>query len=141
MILKVKFPWHTFGIPSNLIDHNAVIRAAEKAQISDTIDSLNKGYNTLVGERGIQLSGGQKQRIGIARALYKNSSLIIFDEATSSLDIKTEMDVMRAIDSIKQDITIILVAHRLTTLQNCDKVYQITQGKIIHLENFSSKYT
>lgn len=122
-----------FGIPYNLIDKNKVIQAATKAQISNTIESLEYKYDTIVGERGIKLSGGQRQRIGIARALYKNADVIIFDEATSALDNTTESEVMDSINSLDQNLTIIIVAHRLTTLKNCDKIFEFTtSGLRIH---------
>lgn len=119
-----------FGVPRENIDIERVKAAAHKAQISQLIESLENQYNTLVGERGVRLSGGQRQRIGIARALYKKSSLIIFDEATSALDNETESAVMRAINAIDSDVTIIIVAHRLTTLSSCDEIYDLSNGKI-----------
>jgi ABC-type multidrug transport system fused ATPase/permease subunit len=122
-----------FGIPYNLIDKSKVIEAASKAQISNTIDLLDHKYDTIVGERGIKLSGGQRQRIGIARALYKNADVIIFDEATSALDNITENEVMESINNLEKNLTIIIVAHRLTTLKNCDKIFEFTNsGIIIH---------
>jgi ATP-binding cassette subfamily B protein len=83
-----------------------------------------------VGERGVRLSGGQRQRIGIARALYKRAKVLIFDEATSALDTETELSVMESIDSLDRDLTIILVAHRITTLSRCDKIYELEQGRV-----------
>ena len=119
-----------FGIPPEQIDMERVKQAARQAQIATTIESWAKQYDTFVGERGIRLSGGQRQRIGIARALYKAADVIIFDEATSALDNDTERAVMQAIDSIGKGITILIIAHRLSTLQNCDRVYELEQGKI-----------
>ena len=99
--------------------------------IFDFINTLPKGFDTYVGERGVRLSGGQKQRIGIARALYKKSKILIFDEATSALDNKTEAKVMECLDNlIDEDITIILIAHRLSTLVNCDAVYEVSNSNL-----------
>ena len=92
---------------------------------------MNNGYETLVGERGIRLSGGERQRIGIARALYHNPSLIIFDEATSALDNLTEKAVLEAINSLQNKVTIVMVAHRLATVKNCDTIFLLEQGEIL----------
>lgn len=120
-----------FGVPVEKIDMHQVVRAAEKAQISQTIESWKEKYQTLVGERGVRLSGGQRQRIGIARALYKRADVIVFDEATSALDNATESEVMKSINAISDDVTVIIVAHRLSTLHSCDTVYEISDGKIV----------
>jgi ATP-binding cassette subfamily B protein len=125
-----------FGVPLDEIDYARVRRAAKSAQISDTIELLEQGYDTIVGERGIRLSGGQRQRIGIARALYKQADVIIFDEATSALDNNTELEVMRAIENLGPDLTIIIVAHRLSTLQNCSEVIELANGKISRRGNY-----
>lgn len=114
-----------FGVPLDLIDLERVRKAAEQAQIAETIESWTSGYGTLVGERGLRLSGGQRQRIGIARALYKRSNLLIFDEATSALDEGTESSVMQSIDSLAEDLTLIFVTHRINTLRNCDNVVEL----------------
>lgn len=119
-----------FGIPPEKIDHERVKYAARQAQIADTIESWSHQYDTVVGERGIRLSGGQRQRIGIARALYKQADVIVFDEATSALDNETENAVMQAIESIGKDITILIVAHRLTTLKGCDRIVELEQGQV-----------
>jgi ATP-binding cassette, subfamily B, bacterial PglK len=119
-----------FGTPKDQIDHERVRQAAQQAQIADTIESWNKQYQTFVGERGIRLSGGQRQRIGIARALYKQADVIILDEATSSLDNKTEQDVMQVIKGLSKDFTLLIVAHRLTTLKNCTQIVEIGEGGI-----------
>jgi ATP-binding cassette subfamily B protein len=119
-----------FGIPKDNIDYERVKRAAEQAQISDVIESLAKGYNTLVGERGVRLSGGQRQRIGIARALYKQASVIIFDEATSALDNATEQAVMESIDNLSSDLTVLIIAHRLSTIQNVHQIVKLSPGKL-----------
>lgn len=114
-----------FGVPAEEIDDNLINYAAEKAQLLDFINTLPKGYDTIIGERGIRLSGGQRQRIGIARAFYKKSEIIILDEATSSLDNETESSVMAGIEEIQGDITVIVIAHRLSTLKSCSKVFEI----------------
>ena len=93
--------------------------------------SWDNGYNTVVGERGVRISGGQRQRIAIARALYKSASVIIFDEATSALDSKTESSVMDSITELSKDLTIIIVAHRLSTLKNCSNIIELYDGKIL----------
>ncbi len=121
-----------FGIESKKIDKKRLKEAAKLAQISEFIDSTEDKYNTFIGERGIRLSGGQAQRIGIARAIYNNKKIIIFDEATSSLDTETEKKVMDSIKSFRKDITIIIVAHRLSTLNICDRLIKISNGKIIY---------
>lgn len=120
-----------FGVPKDSIDNNKVYQSAKKAQIYDHIAGLKEGFNTMVGERGVRLSGGQQQRIGIARALYKNASVLIFDEATSALDNNTELEVMSAIEKIGKDITILFVAHRLTTIKHCDLIIELSNGNIV----------
>lgn len=119
-----------FGVSSDRIDIERVRWAAEQAQIAQTIESWSSGYETLVGERGMRLSGGQRQRIGIARALYKQAGVIIFDEATSALDNETERAVMQAIDGLSKDLTVIIVAHRLSTLKNCTMVVELEGGRV-----------
>ena len=122
-----------FGVPSTLIDIERVKKAAEIAQISLTIDGWSEGYGTLVGERGLRLSGGQRQRIGIARALYKEANVIILDEATSALDSETESAVMRGIENLGREITILIIAHRLTTLKSCDFIVELNLGSIVSI--------
>ncbi|WGZ96167.1 MAG: ABC transporter ATP-binding protein [Candidatus Thiothrix putei] len=119
-----------FGVPLAKIDLERVKQAAKQAHIATFIENLPDGYQTLVGERGVRLSGGQRQRIGIARALYKQASVIVFDEATSALDNETEANVMEAIESLSNNLTIIIIAHRLSTLRKCDVIYNIFRGKI-----------
>jgi ATP-binding cassette subfamily B protein len=120
-----------FGVPPELIDIARVRHAAQRAQISQFIESSPAGYNTVVGERGVRLSGGQRQRIGIARALYKQATVLVFDEATSALDGETEDAVMQAIDSLDKELTIFVIAHRLTTLKSCTQVVELAGGRII----------
>lgn len=120
-----------FGVPKNKVDMAAVEKAARIAALHDfVIHDLPKGYDTLVGERGVRLSGGQRQRIGIARALYSDPSLLILDEATSALDNITERVVMEAVQNIRADKTIILIAHRLTTVRQCDVIFLLDKGRI-----------
>jgi len=119
-----------FGVPTAQIDHEQVKRAARQAQIADIIEKWPKKYKTFVGERGVRLSGGQRQRIGIARALYKQADVIIFDEATSALDNETEQAVMRSIENLGNNLTILIIAHRLTTLKNCTKIVELGDGGI-----------
>lgn len=119
-----------FGIPMVEIDMQRVQRAADQAQISSYVASLPGGYKTRVGESGVRLSGGQRQRIGIARALYKQAELIVFDEATSALDIETENAVMSAINDLGPDLTVLIIAHRLSTLRGCDQLVELKAGRV-----------
>jgi ABC-type multidrug transport system fused ATPase/permease subunit len=119
-----------FGVPREAIDFDRVRQAALQAQIADFIESRKDGYDTFVGERGIRLSGGQRQRIGIARALYKQASVLVFDEATSALDNATEKSVMDAIEGLNRDITILIIAHRFTTVQRCDTIVELEHGRV-----------
>lgn len=126
-----------FGIPQDEIDFERVRQAAQKAHISDLIESWNEKYDTRVGERGVRLSGGQRQRIGIARALYKKADVVVFDEATSALDNDTENSVMESIDSLDVNLTVILVAHRLSTLKNCSQIIELVDGKVSRMGPYS----
>lgn len=119
-----------FGVPRDLIDMKRVKLAAEQAQIASFIESSEQGYQSFVGERGIRLSGGQRQRLGIARALYKKAPVLVLDEATSALDTRTEEKVMDAINSLSESLTVIIVAHRLSTLESCDRVIRLEQGVV-----------
>jgi ATP-binding cassette subfamily B protein len=119
-----------FGVPRDQIDLDRAKMAAQMAQIAETIAGLAKGYDTRVGEHGVRLSGGQRQRLGIARALYKKADVLILDEATSALDSETEAAVMLAIENLPIDLTIIIVAHRVTTLKNCTEIIELDQGRI-----------
>jgi ATP-binding cassette subfamily B protein len=120
-----------FGVEPDKIDMKKVRESAQKAQIAETIEALPQKYDTFVGERGIRLSGGQRQRIGIARALYKNAQVIVFDEATSALDSETEIAVMEGIERLSDDLTILIVAHRVSTLKRCDKIFRMDKGEVI----------
>ena len=119
-----------FGVPPQFIDYALVQHAARQAQIEEFIEQQALKYQALVGERGVRLSGGQRQRIGIARALYKRASVLIFDEATSALDSETEHAVMQSIEQLSRELTIILIAHRVTTVERCGAVYEVAGGKI-----------
>ena len=125
-----------FGIEVEDIELEQVERAA--AQLSSFVDTLAEGYDTVIGERGVRLSGGQRQRIGIARALYKNASLLVFDEATSALDGETEESVMKAIAGLDRDLTLLIVAHRLSTVSLCDRVVRLEAGHIVEIGDFES---
>ena len=118
------------GEPPEQIDFARVHQAAQQAQMAKTIESWEHKYSTLVGERGVRLSGGQRQRIGIARALYKKADVFVFDEATSALDTNTEGAVMEAIEKLGGQHTVIMVAHRLTTLRNCTQIVELEDGRI-----------
>lgn len=119
-----------FGLAFDQIDLDRVCEAAHKAQIGLDIESWQYGYNTMVGERGVRLSGGQRQRIGIARALYKKASVIIFDEATSALDEATEALVMQSIDKLDAQVTVLIIAHRMSTLKKCDTIFELNGGAV-----------
>jgi ATP-binding cassette, subfamily B, bacterial PglK len=120
-----------FGVPREAIDLDRVKQVARQAQIAEFIESRPEAYDVSVGERGIRLSGGQRQRIGIARALYKQASVLVFDEATSALDNATEQSVMDAIDGLDRDLTIVLIAHRLTTVRRCDTIIELEDGRLV----------
>ena len=113
------------------VDYVRLKEACAMAQLADFVFKLPNGLDTKVGERGIQLSGGQRQRIGIARALYQKSEVIIFDEATSALDDETERAVMKVIDHLDENLTILIIAHRLSTLENCDHIIEIKDGSLL----------
>jgi ABC-type multidrug transport system fused ATPase/permease subunit len=119
-----------FGLEPEQIDMERVRNAARQAQIADFIESSPQGYRGLVGERGVRLSGGQRQRIGIARALYRRAQLLVFDEATNALDNSTEQAVVESIDSLGGELTVVIVAHRVTTLRNCDQIIELGAGEV-----------
>ncbi|MGB0562962.1 MAG: ATP-binding cassette domain-containing protein, partial [Spirulinaceae cyanobacterium] len=126
-----------FGVPAGQIDLERVRTAAASAQLAGFIETLPQNYQTWVGERGVRLSGGQRQRVGIARALYNQASVIVFDEATSALDTRTEQEVMAAIEQLSQELTIILITHRLSTVAKCDRIFELQQGRLIHQGTFT----
>jgi len=120
-----------FGIPDDKIDNEAVERAIKSAQLDELVLSLPDGLNTFVGERGVRLSGGQRQRIGIARALYNDPAILVLDEATSSLDSNTEMEVMNSVSALQGKKTLLIVAHRLSTVEKCDRLYKLQNGVLM----------
>jgi ATP-binding cassette, subfamily B, bacterial PglK len=126
-----------FGLPKDQIDDDAVKSAIRSAQLEEFVASLPEGLNTIVGERGVRLSGGQRQRIGIARALYNNPDVLVLDEATSSLDTDTEHGVMQAVQALQGEKTVIIVAHRLSTVEYCDHLYRLENARIVDEGTFS----
>lgn len=126
-----------FGVGSEQIKEHRVVQVAQQAQVSKMINNLKNKYKTFVGERGVQLSGGQRQRIGIARALYKDSDVLIFDEATSALDNQTEQKIMQQIAKLKDNQTVFIIAHRLTPLEHCDSIIRINSDYTIEQVNFN----
>ena len=126
-----------FGLPKDEIDEVAIEAAIRSAQLEDFVASLPDGLDTIVGERGVRLSGGQRQRIGIARALYNNPDVLVLDEATSSLDTETEHGVMQAVQALQGEKTVIIVAHRLSTVEYCDRLYRLENARIVDEGTFS----
>ena len=126
-----------FGVEKNNIDIKKAKYAIVQAQLETFIESLPENYDTIIGERGVRLSGGQRQRIGIARSLYKQSNIIIFDEATSALDSKTEEATMEAINALDKNLTLILIAHRISTLKNCNTIIEIKNGTIFRTGKYN----
>lgn len=123
-----------YGVKECDIDEEAVRLAIRSAQLEEFIECLPEGIETAIGERGVRLSGGQRQRVGIARALYHNPAVLVLDEATSSLDIKTESEFMETISNLHGKKTLIIIAHRLSTIKHCDSVYRLEHGKLVHDE-------
>ena len=126
-----------FGLPKSAIDDAAVDAAIRAAQLEEFVKTLPLGLETVVGERGVRLSGGQRQRIGIARALYHNPDVLVLDEATSSLDTETEHGVMQAVQALQGDKTVIIVAHRLSTVEYCDRLYRLESSRIVDEGTFA----
>lgn len=127
------------GVAPDQIDDERVKVSARTARVHDFIvEQLDSGYDTLVGERGVRLSGGQRQRLGIARALYNEADLILFDEATSALDNATEKEVMQSIDALSGDKTLVMIAHRLSTLRNCDRLLVLRQGQVVAFDSWAN---
>ncbi|MEA5573572.1 ABC transporter ATP-binding protein [Calothrix sp. UHCC 0171] len=125
-----------FGTPDNLIDQDRLRKAIEVAQLSEVVEQLPQGIKTVVGERGVLLSGGQRQRVGIARVLYHEREILVFDEATAALDNETEQLVTEATKALSGNKTIIIIAHRLQTIEHCDCIYQIEKGRIVKSGNY-----
>ena len=123
-----------------VIDSSLISKAIEDSQLDNFIDKLPNGLKTTVGEMGDKISGGQKQRIGLARAMYKNSDIYILDESTSALDEKTEEKIIQSINSISDEKTIIMVAHRTSTLKNCNKIYKLQNNQITNLGSYSEAF-
>ena len=119
------------GVAPDRIDRDRVHQAARQAQIAEFIESHRQGYDTRVGECGVQLSGGQRQRIGIARALYKKADVLVFDEASSALDTETETAVMKAVSQLDPDLTLFIIAHRVQTLRECDLILRLEDGRLV----------
>jgi ABC-type multidrug transport system fused ATPase/permease subunit len=125
------------GLPDNLVDEDAVVDALRAAQLQDFVAGLPDGLDTVVGERGVRLSGGQRQRIGIARALYNKPEVLVLDEATSSLDTETEHEVMKAVQALQGTKTVVIVAHRLSTVEYCDRLYRLENARVVDEGTFS----
>ncbi len=126
-----------FGVPKDKIDFERVVMVAQQAQIADVISSWPNKYQTKVGERGVRLSGGQRQRIGIARALYRQADIIIFDEATSALDSETERAIMHTIETLPNGITMLIVAHRVSTLKYCSQIVELGSGEVRRIGSYA----
>jgi ABC-type multidrug transport system fused ATPase/permease subunit len=126
-----------FGVPPAEIDQSAAVKAARLAKLHDFIvESLPHGYDTIIGERGVRLSGGQRQRLGIARALYADPAVLVFDEATSAVDRVTEQEVMSALHALGPDKTLILVAHRLSTVRRAERIFLLDRGRLVDVGRF-----
>jgi ABC-type multidrug transport system fused ATPase/permease subunit len=130
-----------FGIRRDAIDLARVRLAAEQAELAEVVAALPRGFDTLIGERGVQLSGGQRQRLGIARALYRRANVLVFDEATSALDTETEAAVMSAIEKLSTDLTIVIIAHRLSTVAACDMIVRLEEGRVVEVEESTARVT
>ena len=119
-----------FGIPDEKIDNERVLISLKKAKLLSFVETLEAGVNTIIGESGVKLSGGQRQRIALARAFYHERGILILDESTSALDSETEQEIIKEINDLKGRVTIIMIAHRHSTLRNCDKVFRLRDGKV-----------
>jgi len=126
-----------FGIEKNLINEQKISECIERSQLKELINNKNLGEDTTTGEKGSKFSGGERQRVGIARALYNNSSLLIFDEATNALDTQTENEIIKTLLGLKNKLSIIIVSHHLSSLKICDKIYYLNEGKIKDEGNLS----
>ena len=120
-----------FGVPPNEIDMGRVLEVSQRARVTEFVAEDLQSFNSTVGERGIRLSGGQRQRIGIARALYKQASVLVLDEATSALDNAMERAVMESVADLGRRLTIVIVAHRVSTLSDCDVIYELSGGRVV----------
>jgi ATP-binding cassette subfamily B protein len=119
------------GVPAGNIDQDKLRDVCRQAELAEFIESLPKGYETAVGERGVRLSGGQIQRIGLARALYKDATVLVLDEATSALDDATEANIIDAVQRLGRSYTVLMIAHRTTTLRECDIIYKLESGRLV----------
>jgi ATP-binding cassette subfamily B protein len=126
-----------FGCAPSKLDISQVRHACRLAQLDEFVEGLPGRYDSLVGERGVRLSGGQRQRIGIARALYKQASVLVLDEATSALDDSTEANVIEAVERLGDEYTILMIAHRITTLRSCDMIYRLDSGRIVESGSYA----
>jgi ABC-type bacteriocin/lantibiotic exporter with double-glycine peptidase domain len=126
------------GIDSHKIDDRKIMRALDKSQLSNFVQTLPDGLNTMLGEKGVRLSGGQKQRIALARAFYHDRNVLVMDESTSALDDETESEIVEEIRQLKGIKTVIVIAHRLTTLKYCDQIYRLDNGKIVEHGSYDS---
>ena len=120
-----------FGLPSDQIDDNLLAESISKAKLNSLVESLPEGVETIIGENGIRFSGGQQQRIAIARAFYSGRSVLILDEATSALDSETESEIVKEIDALKGKFTMVVIAHRISTLKGCNRIIEIKKGKLV----------
>ena len=125
-----------FGIPKDEINKKRVEKSIKQAKIDELISESKDGYQAIVGEQGIRLSGGQRQRVGIARALYKQTDVLVFDEATSALDNNTELEVMKEVSELKRDLTVLIIAHRLSTLKNCDRIIRLNNNGSVDIGTY-----
>jgi ABC-type multidrug transport system fused ATPase/permease subunit len=126
------------GVPDDLVDHTMLNNSINQSKLTELINQMPKGINTLLGEAGVQLSGGQRQRIALARAFYHNRDILVMDEATSALDNETEAEIVDEIKHLKGNKTLIVIAHRLSTVKHCDYIYRIDKGKIVEEGNYKS---
>ena len=127
----------TLGINENEINETRVFESLRQARLIDLVEKLPQGVNTILGERGIRFSGGQRQRVALARAFYHGRNVLVMDEATSALDNATEQEIVSEIDRLKGTKTIIVIAHRLTTLKHCDRIYELRDGKIVNMGSYN----
>jgi ABC-type multidrug transport system fused ATPase/permease subunit len=125
-----------FGMKKDKVDNLRLNDAIQKSQLDELVSQLDQGVDTLVGERGVQLSGGQRQRIALARAFYHERDVLIMDESTSAMDNEIEAEILKEILRLKEKKTVIIIAHRLTTLQHCDRIYKIMNGKIVEFGSY-----
>ena len=127
----------TLGVNDDEIDENKLHESLRQARLMDLVETLPQGVNTVLGERGVRFSGGQRQRVALARAFYHGRNVLIMDEATSALDNATEGEIVREIELLKGSKTMIVIAHRLTTLKHCDRIYELRGGKIINMGSYN----